>query len=68
MAKVKLFAVTVEEVRTHVVYVEARRPGGAEEKVASEEGWREAVRYDYDDELPPYFDAKRMRVTDVRQA
>jgi hypothetical protein len=66
MAKMKTFAVEVQVVKTVTVFVEARRENGAREKLLTEDGWREAVRHDYDDELPPYFDPKRMQITRVR--
>jgi hypothetical protein len=45
MAKMKTFAVEVEITLTRTFIVEARRPGGAEEKALTDEGWSEAIRY-----------------------
>ena len=66
MAKMKTFAVDIEVTTTHTVFIEARRPNGAVEKLQTEEGWREATRYDYDHELPQYFEKKSINILKVR--
>lgn len=58
MAKMKTYMVPVTITRTVHVMVDARRPKGAVERLQTEEGWREATAYD--DEVPAYFDPKRM--------
>jgi hypothetical protein len=68
MAKMKTFAVEVEITRKETFFITARRPNGAIEKIKTEEGWREATSYNYDDGLPFYFDPKSMQVTKVREA
>lgn len=68
MAKVKTFAVTVEWTVRRTVFVEARRPGGAEEKALSHDGWTEANRYADDDECVPLFLPKDATVVDIRVA
>lgn len=65
MAKVKTHAVTVQWTVTRTVYVEARRPNGAIEKIQTPEGWREATRYAADDDLPLFL-PKDAVITDVR--
>jgi hypothetical protein len=65
MAKMKTFAVDVEVRRTITVFVAARKPGGAEEKIQTEEGWREATAYE--EEAPMWFDPKTMSITRVRE-
>ncbi len=67
MAKVKTYAVPVTITRTVFVYIEARRPQGAAEKIQTEQGWAEAIRYD-DDDLPFNFDPKTMTVGTPREA
>lgn len=42
MAKMKTFAVAIEVITKHTLFVEARRPDGAIKKLMSDEGWREA--------------------------
>lgn len=49
MAKMKTFAVTVEITVRETLYVEARRPNGATERVLTEEGWANATSYDDND-------------------
>jgi hypothetical protein len=67
MAKMKTFAVEVEITKKVLLFVEARRPGGAEALVQTEEGWSEATRYhDEDEGLPRWFDPSTMKITDVR--
>lgn len=70
MAKVKTFAVTVEWTERRTVYVEARRPGGAEAKALTHEGWAEATAYSGPtcDEGHPVYDPlpKGARVVEVR--
>jgi hypothetical protein len=68
MAKMKTFAVEVEVTRREILFVEARRPNGAAEKIQTEEGWREATSYNYDDGLPSYFDPKSMKIIKVKEA
>jgi hypothetical protein len=45
MAKIKRFAVVVEVTERHTLFVDARRPGGAVERVMTDEGWREATAW-----------------------
>jgi hypothetical protein len=69
MAKMKTFAVEVEFTVTRTVFVEARRPGGAEAKVLTREGWAEATRYCDDDVLDFYIvPPPGMTVTRIREA
>lgn len=42
MAKLKQYAVDVEYTVTKTIYVQARRPGGAEQHALTNEAWREA--------------------------
>lgn len=51
MAKMKTFAVDVEIVLKRTVYVEARRPGGATEKILTREGLLDVTRYSGEDEI-----------------
>lgn len=67
MAKMKQYAVEVEITRKETLFVEARRPNGAVEKIKTHEGWREATSYNYEDHLPSWFDPKTMKVTNVRE-
>ncbi len=48
MAKMKMFAVDIEYTVRETIYVEARRPGGAQEKALTDEAYREAHAYDDD--------------------
>lgn len=68
MAKMKTFAVEVEVVSTRTVYVQARREGGAREKVMTREGWAEANRYNDDPVLDSVLYPERdgVRITKVR--
>jgi hypothetical protein len=66
MAKMKTFMVEVEVTTKLLLFVEARKPGGAEEKIKTEEGWRDATSYHED--TPFRFDPKTMKVTSVREA
>lgn len=68
MAKMKTWVVTVQVTRELTLFVEARRAGGAQEKLESEEGWREATRYQ-DDEVavPVRFDPRTMKVLNVKE-
>lgn len=63
MAKMKTYAVDVEYVVKRTVYVSARRPNGAAEKVLTEAGWREATAYDDAPFQPP----KGTTITRVRE-
>lgn len=65
MAKMKSFMVEVEVTTKLHLIVEARKPGGAEAQLKTEEGWRRATSYD--ESTPLWFDAKTMRITDVRE-
>lgn len=65
MAKMKTFAVDIEIRRTVTVFVEARKPGGAEEKIQTEAGWREATGYE--EEMPMWFDPKTMSIVRIRE-
>ena len=58
MAKLKTFAVTVEWTVRREIFVEARRPNGAAEKVLTNEGWREGTQYADDDEGVPFYPAR----------
>jgi len=49
MATMKTFAVDVEITVTRTLFVEARRQGGAIEKLSTADGMAEATRYDDDD-------------------
>lgn len=69
MAKMKHFAVEVEIVHRRTVFVDARRPNGAIEKVMNPEGWKEAIRYQEDDVLDSVYDPnKNVTVVRVREA
>lgn len=68
MAKIKMFAVEIEITRRVIVYVDARKPAGAVSRVRSPEGWAEARRHDYEDQLPQWWDDKTMTVIDTREA
>lgn len=63
MARLKRWAVTVEWTEKRTLFVAARRAGGAEAVVLSEEGWQEAVRYDED---MPWTPPKTMKVVDTK--
>lgn len=67
MAKVKSFAVEVEITIKTTLFVEARRPNGAAEKVLSEDGWREACRYTDSDTYDLMFLRRNAQVTRVRE-
>lgn len=68
MAKIKTFMVEVEITTRVMVFVDARKAGGAREKIQTQEGWREAVRYsDPDENLPMWWNADKMKITDVRE-
>lgn len=45
MAKMKTYAVEITVPVKRTLFVEARRPGGAIDKIYTEAGWDEAVRY-----------------------
>lgn len=64
MAKLKTYAVEVEVRHTITLFVDARRPGGAEQKVREDEG-----AWDWSDDFPAprRFDPKTMTVTRVRE-
>lgn len=64
MAKMKAYAVDVEYVVKRTLYVSARRPNGASEKVLTEAGWREATAYDDD---APYAPPRGATITQVRE-
>jgi hypothetical protein len=49
MAKMKTFAVDIVVPVKITVYVTSRRANGAVEKLKTDEGWCEAVRYSDDD-------------------
>lgn len=72
MAKMKTYAVTVEYTVSRTYYVAARKPGGAKERILSDEGWAEATRFDSVCEDPncgggtPFRPPKSAVVTDVR--
>lgn len=65
MARVKTYAVDVEYVVKRTLFVQARRPKGAEERALSEDGWRDATMYDED---APAFPPRDVTVTRVREA
>lgn len=67
MAKMKMYAVDVQITQTITVYVDARRPGGAQDSIETDQGWQDATRYE-DDSLPHRFDPKTMKVLKVREA
>lgn len=68
MAKMKTYAVEVEIVHRRTVFVDARRPNGAIEKVMTPEGWRDAIRYQEDDVLDSvYYPAKNVTAIRVRE-
>ena len=48
MAKMKTYPVTVTYPVTLTVFVVARKPGGAVDKLYTEEGWREASQWHED--------------------
>lgn len=50
MAKMKSYAVDVEIVIKRTIFVEARRPGGAVEKITSFDDLREAIKYHHEDD------------------
>lgn len=64
MAKMKMFALDVEITRKVTLFVPARRPNGAKERLLTEEGWREAIAYHDDIELG---DVRRAVVTRIRE-
>lgn len=66
MAKMKTFQVEVEITRRIYVHVEARKAGGAEQLIQTEEGWTEATRYE--DDLPMRWDPKTMRIIGSRES
>lgn len=69
MAKMKTWAVEVEITTKRTQFVDARKAGGAAEKVLTEEGWREATRYDPDGEDAGYYlDRRNAKVVGVREA
>lgn len=61
----KTFAVTIEYTVQETLYVKARRPNGATEKVLTQEGYSEAHMYEEDDHLKLL--PKNARVVGVRQ-
>lgn len=69
MAKMKTFAVEIEFTVTRTVFVDARRPNGAVERLKDREGWAEATRYQDDPVLDNFFELpkdasiKRVRET-----
>ena len=52
MAKTKLYAVEVKWTTRRTMFVEARRPGGAESKALAKENWDEVTRLGDQDEWP----------------
>lgn len=58
MAKMKTYAVEVAVTTKHLVFVQARKPGGAIEHLKTEEGWAESTRYE--EGLPMSYDPKRI--------
>lgn len=51
MAKMKQWAVDAEITIRTTLYVNARREGGARERLLTDEGWREALTYAEDVDL-----------------
>jgi hypothetical protein len=49
MAKVRYYAVDVEITVKRTLFIQARKPGGAAQKLLTREGWAEATRYEEDD-------------------
>lgn len=68
MAKMKQFAVDVEIVIKRTLFVTARRPDGARQRVMSEEGWVEALQYEEPEDLDLMFYRNSAKVVAVREA
>lgn len=62
MAKMKTFAVEVEIPVKITLFVDARKPNGAVERLFTDEGWRQAWRY----EAPAYDDVLSGRRKDAK--
>lgn len=67
MAKVKTYAIDIEVVVKRTLYIEARRPNGARDRLLTPEGWREATAYQEGDALPISPDDS-ITVTRIREA
>jgi hypothetical protein len=66
MAKMKTYAVEVEVTTKHVLFIEARRPNGAAERLLTEDGWNEAIAWRDEDWLQ--FQRRNAKVVRVREA
>lgn len=64
MAKMKLWAVDVEIVVKRTLFVPSRKAGGAEAYIQTEEGWRDATKFDEEFSSLP----RDMKVVRVREA
>lgn len=67
MAKMKSYAIDVVIPVKMTLYVEARRPNGAQDKLMTEEGWREAFRY-HDDLDLSFVNRSEVEVVKIREA
>jgi hypothetical protein len=69
MAKTKMFAVDVEITVKRTLFVHARRPNGAVERLSTREGWSEATRYEEEMDVVRFAklgdDAEIVRVREV---
>jgi hypothetical protein len=66
MAKMKTYLVEVEVTRKVMLFVHARKPGSAAERIQSEAGWLDATRFEEDVPFPRHFDPETMEIVDVR--
>lgn len=64
MAKSKTYAVKVTVTTEVLLFVDARGEGAARAKLATEQGWREATRYNED--APYWYDPKTMVIGEAR--
>ena len=67
MAKMKRFLVEVEVPVKLQLFVEARRPGGAEARIRTEEGWRDAMMYEEPHDLRFSVNPATMNITKIRE-
>jgi hypothetical protein len=65
MAKMKSFMVEVEITYRTCVMVDARKPGGAVEKLQTDDGWHDAFRYHEDVDLR--FQQDGHKIVNVRE-
>lgn len=68
MAKVKTFAVDVVIPVHRTYYVEARKAGGAADKLKTDEGWRQATAYEEPDSWTPQRFPEDAEIVNIREA